>query len=177
MVSQKRAGRGIDFLRGAIPEVARSWQGEPLRHARRAVQRDLAHRRRIGEGPPARADVPDAVVRLPPFASRSLREFLKALPEPVRNGSVMRGPLIGAIPDFLIDIVLPLPRSGVPPTNRHGTPVAFQFGILPLERRPAAVEVVHEVRPAVSLYGIQNPEDKSCGFARKSDSAACQSSS
>jgi hypothetical protein len=82
---------------------------------------------------------------------------------------MMRGPLIGAVQDFSVDIVLMLRGGRVAPPNRSGTSVPLQFAVLPLIRRHPPIKVIHHSRRTVSLHRIQHPAEKSGRFVREAD--------
>lgn len=82
---------------------------------------------------------------------------------------MVRGPLIGTVQDFPVDIVLVLCGCRVAPSNRLGPSVPLEFTILALLRRHSSVKVIHHAGASISIHRVQHPAEKSRRFVREAD--------
>src|SRR5690242_15733605 len=107
------------------------------------------------------------MVRLVAGVPCSNDEFSQPLPQFRFDGSVVLTPLVCTIKNFAVHVVLNLFSRGVPPTDGQRAPVPGIAVVLALFWRDVPPNIVKNVRPFSSLNRIENPFQKSSGFARK----------
>jgi hypothetical protein len=131
------SARRIAF--GSARHAAASPVARAARRAGPPVEGHLAHGRRVGEHPTRGADLPDAVVR---GAHRSppLRRAPQGAARRLRASPALGCPLVGAVDDLTVGVVLALVGGGVAPPHRLPAPVALEV-VLPLRLGLPAVEV------------------------------------
>src|SRR5262245_29837772 len=82
-------------------------------------------------------------------------------------------PLIRAVEDLAIYVVLTLVGRPVAPANGRRTAIAFQLGILTLVGHSVTLDVVHDPRPTSAFEGIQNPSEKRTSLVIETDPSEC----
>src|SRR5262245_58545090 len=82
-------------------------------------------------------------------------------------------PLIRAVEDFPIHVVLALVGRPVPPANGSRTAVAFQLGVLALIGHDLTLDVIHNPGLTAAFEGIQNPPQKRTSLVIEADPSEC----
>src|SRR5215510_13328433 len=82
-------------------------------------------------------------------------------------------PLIRAVEDLAIHVVLTLIGCPVPPANGGRTAVAFQLGIGTLIGYGVPLDVIHDSRSTAAFESIQNPPQKRTCLVTETDPSKC----
>src|SRR5262249_60845861 len=85
------------------------------------------------------------------------------------NFAVTRRPLVSAIENLAIHVVLKLLRRAIPPPHRTRAAIAVKLRVIPFPRSPGAVEVVKRSWKPTALDRVQRPAEKSRRFLRAAD--------
>src|SRR5262245_37937670 len=78
-------------------------------------------------------------------------------------------PLIRAVEDLPIHVVLALVGRPVPPVNGGRTAIAFQLGVLALIGHSVTLDVIHNPGLTAAFEGIQNPPQKRTSLVTETD--------
>src|SRR5437773_7566617 len=101
--------------------------------------------------------------------SCSRDELFQPLPESRFDRSVMLTPLICAVENFSVHVVLNLIRCGISPPDRQGSSVAGIAEVLTLLWRKVSINVVEHARPFAAVNCIEHPFQETSRLARKPD--------
>src|SRR5215510_4333277 len=82
-------------------------------------------------------------------------------------------PLIRAVEDLAIHVVLTLVGRPVPPANWRRPAVAFQLGVLTLIGHSVTLDVIHDSGSTAAFEGIQNPPQKRTSLVTETDPSEC----
>src|SRR5215813_10117167 len=80
-------------------------------------------------------------------------------------------PLIRAVEDLAIHVVLPLVGRPIPPANGRRTTVAFQLGVLTLIGYSVTLDVIHDPGSTGAFEGIPYPPQKRTSLVIETDSS------
>src|SRR5262245_38412770 len=91
---------------------------------------------------------------------------------PVENAAAAH-PLIRAVEDLAIHVVLTLVGRSIPPANGGRTAVAFQFGVMTLIGHSVTLDVIHDSGATAAFERVQNPSQKRASLVAETDPSEC----
>src|SRR5262245_30201314 len=133
----------------------------------------MAQPRRIGEHASFVAHFPDALIGLTPCVHGGVRQRSEWRVEvPIERATTLH-PLIRAVEDLAIHIVLSLVSRPVSPANGRRAAIALQLGVLALIGNRVTLNVIHDPGATATFEGIEHPSQKRTSLVMEADPSEC----
>src|SRR5262245_59582859 len=161
--------RRANLLSRRAPWQPATRQFKSFDHLRPAVERHLAHGGGVCERPSRRAHLPDAVIRGAPLTLRVFDQLTQPFPQRFVDHAVASRPLVSAIENLAVDVMLGLLRRSVAPADRARAAIAFRRPVRLLRRGVIAVEVIERSGALADLDRVQRPTEERRRFLRTAD--------
>src|SRR5262249_4425740 len=119
----------------------------------------------------AAANLPDPLVRFPPRLTRGVGDPPQSAPQSGIKLSTALDPLVRAIEDLAINIMLALVGSPVAPPNWPRPAISLDLTVLPFFGNRIAVKGVHDPRRPTPLERVEDPAKEAVGLVDETDAA------